>query len=114
MRACPGCAAKLLLRLTDGDPESFLGYAPEEEDPGTNTRVLLASLLDVLSQTIVEAINEEDDATYDAAAEDRESVVLVYADALRSQRYAEAVWLHIATRGPDGPDGPDALAEVTA
>jgi len=112
MATCAECAAKLLVRLTGGDPESVLGYAPAEEDPGTNTRVLLASLLDVLTETIVEAMNEADDATYDAAAEDRESVVLVYADALRSQRFAEAVWLHITTRGPDGPDGPDAVAEA--
>lgn len=115
MHTCPDCAAKLILRLTGGDPESVLGYEPTEETPGTNTHVLLASLLDDLTQTIVEAMDAEDAATYDAAAEDREALILVYADALRSPRYAEAVWLHIATRAvPDGPDGPDALAEVTA
>lgn len=106
MTAHPACAAKLLVRLTGGDPESVLGYEPTEETPQTNTYVLLENLLDALTETIGKAIEEADDATYDAAAEDREALILVYADALRSPRFAEAVWLHIATRDTD------AVAEV--
>lgn len=112
MSPCPECAAKLLVRLAGGNPEFVLGYEPTEETPGTNTHVLLGSLLDELSYTIMEAMEDADDATYDAAAEDREQLILVYANALRSQRYAEAVWLHIATRAV--PGGPDEVAEVSA
>ncbi len=101
MATHPACAAKLLVRLTGGDPEAFLGYEPTEETPRTNTYVLLENLLDALTQTIGKAVEEADDATYDAAVEDREALILVYADALRSPRFAEAVWLHIATRGSD-------------
>ncbi|MBN3584950.1 hypothetical protein JYB64_21385, partial [Algoriphagus aestuarii] len=61
----------------------------------------LENLLDALTETIGKAIEEADDATYDAAAEDREALILVYADALRSPRFAEAVWLHIVTRDSD-------------
>jgi len=97
----PACAAKLLVRLTGGDPESFLGYEPTEETPLTNTHILLEDLLNMLTATIVNALAEEDDATYVAAAKDREALIVVYADAIRSPRFAEAVWLHIVTRDPD-------------
>lgn len=101
MAAHPACAAKLLVRLTGGDPEGFLGYAPTEEAPRTNTYALLETLLDVLTDTIARAIEEADDDTYEEATEDREALILVYADAIRSPRFAEAVWLHIVTRGSD-------------
>src|SRR5690606_25724213 len=97
----PACAAKLLIRLTGGDPESFLGYEPTEESPRTNTRALLEELLDMLTATIVKALDEEDDATYAVATRDRVALILVYADAIRSPRFAEAVWLHIVTRDSD-------------
>jgi len=97
----PACAAKLLVRLTGGDPEGFLGYEPTEESPRTNTYELLELLLDVLTDTIARALEDADDDTYVEAKEDREALILVYADALRSPRFAEAVWLHIVTRGPD-------------
>ena len=101
MPAHPQCAAKLLVRLSGGDPESFLGYEPTEETPGVNTHVLLANLLDTLTTTIVRAMDEGDDVAYDVAANARDALILVYADALRSPRFAEAVWLHIVTRDSD-------------
>ena len=107
MPSHPQCAAKLLVRLTGGDPESVLGYEPTEETPRTNTYVLLANLLDTLTEAIVKATDEGDNAAFDAAADARDALILVYADALRSQRFAEAVWLHIATRDTD------AVAEAT-
>ena len=107
MAAHPACAAKLLIRLTGGDPEAFLGYETTKESPRTNTRALLEELLDTLTATIVKALDEEDDATYAAATKDRVALVLVYADAIRSPRFAEAVWLHIVTRDTD------AAAETT-
>jgi len=97
----PACAAKLLVRLTGGDPESFLGYEPTEESPRTNAYVLIANLFDTLSETIVKATDEGDDAAFDAAADARDALVLVFADVLRSPRFAEAVWLHIVTRDSD-------------
>ena len=101
MAAHPACAAKLLVRLSGGDPEGFLGYPPTEESPQTNTFELLEILLDALTDTIRNALEEADDDTYEEATEDREALILVYADALRSPRFAEAVWLHIATRDTD-------------
>jgi len=97
----PACAAKLLIRLTDGDPESFLGYEPTEESPRANTYALLESLLDGLSDTVLWAIENADDVTYEAAVDSRKDLIVVYADALRSPRFAEAVWLHIVTRDSD-------------
>lgn len=107
MAAHPACAAKLLIRLAGGDPEAFLGYEPTEETPLTNTHILLEDLLNMLTETIVKALDEGDDATYVAAAKDREALIVVYADAIRSPRFAEAVWLHIVTRDAD------AAAEAT-
>src|SRR5690554_5916236 len=95
------CAAKLLIRLTDGDPESVLGYEPTEETPRANTYAMLESLLDELSDTVVWAIENADDVTYEAAVDIRKDLILVYADPIRSPRFAEAVWLHIVTRDSD-------------
>lgn len=107
MATHPACAAKLLVRLTGGDPEAALGYEPTEETPRANTHILLEGLLSMLTATIVNALDEGDDAAYVAAVKDRQALVIVYADALRSPRFAEAVWLHIATRDTD------AAAEAT-
>lgn len=109
MSMCAECAARFLVSITGGEPESALPYDPTDEDPAVNTLTLVSDVLDALCDGVRDALADADDAAFDAASEHRRTTVLIYADALRSRRFAEAVWLHIATRAV--PDGPDEVAE---